>query len=104
MAGILVIWGIGSIIGPIAAGLVMSTPLGETGLFAFASVAMAGMAAAMFTRTVSKPAVSAEEKEPFNATQATSLALSELDPRSEHETNEQFDLFLAWMAAGKDDE
>lgn len=104
MAGILVIWGIGSILGPIAAGLIMSTPLGETGLFAFASVAMAGMAAAMFTRTVSKPAVSAEEKEPFTATQATSLALSELDPRSEHETNEQFDLFLAWMAAGKDDE
>ena len=104
MAGILVIWGIGSIIGPILAGLVMSTPLGAPGLFAFASASLALLAATMFTRTVNKPAVSDEDKEPFNATQTTSLALSELDPRGQEDTNEQFDLFLAWMASAEADE
>ncbi|MEQ8557538.1 MAG: MFS transporter [Henriciella sp.] len=103
MAGILVIWGIGSIMGPIVAGLVMSTPLGAPGLFAFASASLALLAATMFTRTVNKAPVPDEEKEPFNATQTTSLALSELDPRGEHE-NEQFDLFLAWMASAEADE
>lgn len=104
MAGILVIWGIGSIAGPLVAGLVMSTPLGVPGLFAFASASLALLAATMFTRTVNKAPVPAEEKTPFNATQTTSLALSELDPRGEHETNEQFDLFLAWMASTETDE
>ena len=91
MAGILVIWGIGSIMGPIVAGLVMSTPLGAPGLFAFASASLALLAATMFTRTVNKAPVPDEEKEPFN------------DPRGEHE-NEQFDLFLAWMASAEADE
>lgn len=103
MAGILVIWGIGSIIGPVVAGLVMSTQLGAPGLFAFASASLALLAATMFTRTVKKPAASDEAKEPFNATQTTSLALSALDPRGE-DTNEQFDLFLAWMASAEADE
>lgn len=103
MAGILVIWGIGSIVGPVIAGIVMSTPLGTPGLFAFASAALGLLAATMFTRTVNKPAVPDEEKAPFNATQTTSLALSELDPRGE-DTNEQFDLFLSWMASTETDE
>ena len=104
MAGILVIWGIGSVAGPLIAGFVMSTPLGAPGLFAFASASLALLAATMFTRTVNKAPVPDEEKAPFNATQTTSLALSELDPRGEHETNEQFDLFLAWMASTETDE
>ena len=104
MAGILVIWGIGSVIGPIAAGAIMSTPLGAPGLFAFASASLALLAATMFTRTVNKPAVPDEEKSPFNATQTTSLALSELDPRGDEGTNEQFDLFLSWMASTETEE
>ena len=105
MAGILVIWGIGSIIGPVIAGVVMSTSLGAPGLFAFASASLALLAATMFTRTVNKPATSEEEKEPFNATQTTSLALSALDPRGEEDAeNAQFDLFLAWMASSEADE
>ena len=56
----------------------------------------------MFTRMVRTPEVTGEEKEPFNATQATSLAISEIDPRGEA-TNEQFDLFLAWMASQETD-
>lgn len=102
MAGILVIWGIGSIIGPLLAGAVMSTALGAPGLFAFAAAALALLSLTMFTRVVNVPATDEDEKEPFNAAQATSLALSELDPRGE-ETNEQFDLFLAWMASAETD-
>lgn len=97
MAGILVIWGIGSIVGPLIAGVVMTTPLGAAGLFAFAGVSLACLALAMFTRAVNTDAVNAEEKEPFNASQATSLALSEIDPRGE-ETGDQFDLFENWRA------
>ena len=65
--------------------------------------ALALLAATMFTRSVNYPAVSEDEKEPYTATQATSLALSELDPRGE-DNNEQFDLFLAWMASAEADE
>jgi MFS family permease len=97
MAGILVIWGIGSIIGPLVAGLIM-TPLGASGLFAFASVMLALLTIAIFTRVVKNAEVTDDEKDPFNATQATSLALSELDPRGE-DHNEQFDLFVSWMAS-----
>jgi MFS family permease len=102
MAGILILWGIGSIIGPAICGLVM-TLLGAPGLFFFASAALALLAALMFTRMVHTVPVDAADKEPFNAAQATSLALSEIDPRGE-ETNEQFDLFLAWMASSETDE
>lgn len=101
MAGILIIWGIGSVIGPLIAGVSMSA-IGPGGLFAFAALALAIMAALMFTRMVNTPEVTSEEKEPFNATQATSLAISEIDPRGEA-TNEQFDLFLAWMASQETD-
>ena len=102
MAGILVLWGIGSIVGPILSGFVM-TPLGGPGLFFFAAAALALLAALMFTRIVNAVPVASDDKEPFNATQATSLALSDLDPRGE-QTNEQFDLFLAWMASEETDE
>ena len=101
MAGILIIWGIGSIIGPLIAGVSMSA-IGPGGLFAFSALALAIMAALMFTRMVRTPEVTGEEKEPFNATQATSLAISEIDPRGET-TNEQFDLFLAWMSSQETD-
>ena len=102
MAGILILWGVGSIAGPAVAGLVM-TPLGGEGLFFFAAGALALLAALMFTRIVNTVPVDLEDKEPFNATQATSLALSDLDPRGE-DTSEQFDLFLAWMASQETDE
>ncbi len=102
MAGILVLWGIGSIVGPILSGFVM-TPLGGPGLFFFAAAALALLAALMFTRIVNAVPVASDDKEPFNATQATSLALSDLDPRGE-QANEQFDLFLAWMASEETDE
>lgn len=102
MAGILVLWGIGSIIGPAVSGFIM-TPLGGNGLFFFAAGALALLAALMFTRVVNTVPVAPADKEPFNATQATSLALSDLDPRGD-ETNEQFDLFLAWMASAEADE
>ena len=79
------------------------TPLGGEGLFFFAAGALALLAALMFTRIVNTVPVDLEDKEPFNATQATSLALSDLDPRGE-DTSEQFDLFLAWMASQETDE
>ena len=91
MAGILVIWGLGSILGPALAGLVMSLPLGAPGLFAFSGVMLAGLGILMFTRAVNSDPVPEAEKEPFAVSPATSFAVAEFDPRGSEE--EQLDLF-----------
>lgn len=90
MAGILLIWGIGSVLGPAVAGAFMSAGLGAPGLFLFAGVALALLAFTMMSRTAHAAPVPAEEKEPFGVAPATSLAIAEFDPRGEAE---QLDLF-----------
>lgn len=91
MAGILTIWGIGSVVGPLSAGLVMDTTLGAPGLFMAATVALGIMALAMFTRTVSQSPVPEDNKEPFGVAPATSFAIAEFDPRGFEEQLELFD-------------
>ncbi len=91
MAGILVIWGIGSVVGPIAAGAVMNTQSNGKGLFLFAGVILTLMVTLLFTRIIRmKKPVPTEDKEAFAASPATSLAIAEFDPRG---GDEQFDLF-----------
>jgi MFS family permease len=95
MAGILMIWGLGSVIGPILAGLVMNTRLGGEGLFVFASVSLALLAVSVFIRAVGSGAVDAADKEAFGASPATSYAIAEFDPRG---IDEQLDLFSDYDA------
>lgn len=90
MAGILMIWGLGSVIGPLVSGAVMNTALGGGGLFVFASVALGLLALSLFTRIVRTDAVDEEDKEPFGVSPATSYAIAEFDPRG---VDEQLDLF-----------
>ncbi len=90
MAGILVVWGLGSVAGPIAAGWIMSTALGPSGLFVFAAVAMAVLTMSMFTRAHRAEAVPDEDKDPFEVVSATSFAMAEFDPRG---SEVQLDLF-----------
>lgn len=90
MAGMLMIWGIGSILGPILAGLVMSLMQSAVGLFWFAALALFFLSISMFTRAARSDPVPDEEKEPFGVAPATSYAIAEFDPRGEEE---QLDLF-----------
>ncbi len=91
MAGILTIWGIGSVAGPLLAGLAMNTALEGAGLFMFAGAALGLLALSMLTRTAWQDPVAEEEKAPFGVAPATSYAIAEFDPRGQAE---QLDLFL----------
>lgn len=91
MAGILVIWGIGSVIGPVVAGGFLQFVPGGGGLFLFAALALGGLTLACLSRAaVSKPPP-AEDREAFRVSPATSLAIAEFDPRGEEA--DQPDLF-----------
>ena len=90
MAGILVIWGIGSVIGPLIAGGFLQIIPGGGGLFLFAGLALAGLAIACLSRVAVSPPVPTQAREPFSVSPATSLAIAEIDPRGEPE---QPDLF-----------
>lgn len=91
MAGILVVWAVGALAGPLLAGLAMSSPLGPGGLFAYAAAGLLVLPITMFVRRVRAPAASLEEKSPFSVSPATSVALAGLDPRDD--SDPQLDLF-----------
>lgn len=90
MAGILMIWGVGSVAGPVLAGFAMSFGLGSVGLFLFAAAMLGLLAISMFTRAVRAAPVPGEDKEPFRAVPATTYVIAEFDPRGD---DEQLDLF-----------
>lgn len=91
MAGILLVWGIGSIAGPLLGGVAMSLSFGERGLFLFSGVFFIFLFAAMLLRRVDRAQVVGEEKESYGFVPATSLSVAEIDPRGEED--EQLDLF-----------
>ncbi|OYW87872.1 MAG: MFS transporter [Hyphomonas sp. 34-62-18] len=90
MAGILVVWGIGSVIGPLIAGAFLQLIPGGGGLFLFAGLALAVLTIACLSRAAVSAPVPTEAREPFSVSPATSLAIAEFDPRGEPE---QPDLF-----------
>lgn len=83
MSGILVVWALGALIGPLLAGLAIASPLGAGGLFIYASVVLATLAFAMMARRVGRQGVPAVEKSPFTVAPTTSTALASLDPRAD---------------------
>ncbi len=91
MAGMLLIWGAGSIAGPLVAGLAMSLPFGDRGLFLFSGSFFVLLLLAMVLRRADRPQVTSQDKESFGFVPATSLSVAELDPRGAED--EQLDLF-----------
>lgn len=83
MAGILVIWGIGSVIGPVVAGGFLQVLPGGTGLFLFAALALGALTLACLSRVAISPPPPSEAREPFTVSPATSLAIAEFDPRGD---------------------
>lgn len=81
MAGILVIWGFGSVAGPVLAGGLMQVVPGGGGLFLFASVALGTLCVLSLSRLAISPGVPPGAREPFSVSPATSLAIAEFDPR-----------------------
>ena len=90
MAGILVIWGIGSVLGPPVAGVFLILVPGGAGLFVFAALALAVLCALCLSRIAIAPPAPDEEREPFSVSPATSLAIAELDPRGEEIQSDLF--------------
>lgn len=100
MAGILVVWAVGALIGPLIAGAAMSGSLGPSGLFAFAAAGLTGLTIAMFIRRARAAPASAAEKAPFTIAPATSPSLSNIDPRADDDP--QLDLFHASATLASD--
>lgn len=91
MAGILVVWAVGALVGPLIAGAAMSSLLGPGGLFAYAAAGLFLLSGAMLLRRASAEPTAAIEKSPFSVAPATSLSLTQIDPRSDDDP--QLDLF-----------
>ena len=90
MVGILVIWGIGSVLGPPVAGVFLILVPGGAGLFVFAALALAVLCALCLSLIAIAPPAPDEEREPFSVSPATSLAIAELDPRGEEIQSDLF--------------
>lgn len=55
MSGMLFVWAVGAVAGPVIAGAVSDTPLGPSGVFAFAAVSYALLVAANLGRAIVRP-------------------------------------------------
>jgi MFS family permease len=83
MAGILMVWAVGSMIGPLAASSIMQVSGHPEMLFAFASGVLALLALAMTVRSAKSREVGMAEKSTFAPSSATSVSVMELNPMSD---------------------
>jgi MFS family permease len=83
IAGVLVVWAVGALIGPPLAGAAMASALGPQALFLYAAFVLAGLAVAMLLRRADKRAPTPDEKTPFSVAPVTTPAAAALDPRIE---------------------
>ncbi|MBI1237790.1 MAG: MFS transporter [Alphaproteobacteria bacterium] len=86
MAGILMLWAMGAIVGPLVAGAAMDVGLGRAGLFAFAAIGLALLPVAMLARRRAAEPVAGDAKSAFAPAGVTSVAITDLDPRAAEET------------------
>lgn len=83
MSGLLFVWATGSVIGPIVFGAVMTSPLGTQGLFILEAAIGFFLAFIMVWRRQANAPVEDEERESYEPVLPTSLAVQEIDPRTD---------------------
>lgn len=86
--GILLFYGAGCIIGPIIAPMFMKT-LGPDGLFYFIALVASTLAVISFIRILEKKPIAKDDKLPYSNIPRTTPLVSELDPRSEEDTQDK---------------
>ena len=90
LSGLLFVWAGGAVLGPIAFGFIMSSPLGIQGLFIMEAIMGMFLFLVMVVRKRVKAAPSEFDRESFEMVQPTSVAAVEIDPRTDtgpHESN-----------------
>ena len=83
-AGLLFAFGVGAVVGPVAASAIMSLT-GPFGLFVFTGALTAVLASFVVYRMTRREPLPAEDQTPFSPMPATTPVIAELDPRSEPE-------------------
>ena len=83
MAGLLFIWAVGAVLGPLLSGSVMMLAIGSRGLFLLAAALGLLLVLAMIWRRVSRATPPAESQEPWNPTTPLLVGKGEVDPRVE---------------------
>ncbi len=83
-AGLLFAYGVGAVIGPVAASAIMG-PAGPFGLFVFTGAVTAVLASFVVYRMARREPLPAEDQTPFSPMPATTAVIAGLDPRSDPE-------------------
>ena len=84
MSGILMVWALGSMIGPLIASTVMSVT-GPSGLFYFAAITLFALTGSMLIRRTGTAPVREEDKSDFEPTATTSVSVIELTDHAEED-------------------
>lgn len=84
MSGILMVWALGSMIGPLIASTVMSF-IGPSGLFLFAATALLCLTGLMLIRRTGTAPVRHEDKSDFEPTATTSVSVVELTDHADED-------------------
>lgn len=82
MSMLLTVWAFGSVVGPILAGLIMRSPLGAPGLFAFSSACLVILFVIMLIRRIERASVSDEDQTEWQPAMPAGLPGGDLDPRT----------------------
>lgn len=83
MSTMLLVWALGSVLGPLIAGIVMLSALGESGLFAFSAVCLSALVFVMMFRRIDQGPVPEQEQTDWQPAMAAGIPGGELDPRTE---------------------
>ncbi len=83
MSMLLIVWALGSVIGPLIAGLIMQTTLGASGLFAYAFGCLALLTAIMLFRRFERAPVPEEEQIDWQPAMPAGIPGGDLDPRTD---------------------
>ena len=82
MSMLLIVWALGSVVGPIVAGLIMRSPIGASGLFAFSTACLFVLFVIMLIRRIERAPVPDEEQSNWQPNLPAGLPGGDLDPRT----------------------